>query len=171
MYYSLGKGVTFCYQKREIKINSKVIQLGGRESNMLLLFLENSNVLLSKELINKRVWGDVLVAETSLTKAISNIRKVFSNNPEIDCELKTFSKQGYMLVIERDPGEACNVIVSPEKEKMESNLKEEVILRANDAHGNLRATSFWSSTTLQVILIALSTSIITDLIALKLHVF
>ncbi|MDN4719585.1 hypothetical protein QYZ43_21250 [Vibrio parahaemolyticus] len=50
--------------------------------------------------------GDVLVAETSLTKAISNIRKALSKYSKISCELKTFSKQGYVLVMENDLKEA-----------------------------------------------------------------
>lgn len=57
MYYSLGEDINFCYQRREIQAKSKVIKLGGRESNILLLLLDNPNVILSKDFINKRVWG------------------------------------------------------------------------------------------------------------------
>ena len=66
------------------------------------MLLDSPNTLLSKQFINDEVWGNILVAETSLTKAISNIRKALAHHLDINCELKTFPKQGYMLVIDHE---------------------------------------------------------------------
>ncbi|WP_052441955.1 winged helix-turn-helix domain-containing protein [Vibrio hyugaensis] len=174
IYYLLGKDIKFCYQRREIQANSEVTKLGGRESNILLLLLEYPNVILSKSFINERVWGDVLVAETSLTKAISNIRKAFSNYSNINCELKTFSKQGYMLVMENNFEETSDVTNDSELKNPNSLMENSAAQKLRSVNSEHHTFSFWSTNFLQMALIAFSTSIITvtaELIAFKLHLF
>ena len=58
----------------------------------------HANELVSKEQIHQNVWGKVLVSETSLTKAISNLRKCLAQLDSLSCEIKTIPKAGYMLV-------------------------------------------------------------------------
>ncbi|TOG61299.1 transcriptional regulator, partial [Vibrio parahaemolyticus] len=67
---------------------------------MLKLLCENANVVISKEDIQDKVWGKVLVSETSLTKAISNLRKSLQMLEGVMCEIKTIPKEGYMLILE-----------------------------------------------------------------------
>ncbi|AMF96263.1 winged helix-turn-helix domain-containing protein [Vibrio harveyi] len=170
MYYSLGKDINFCYQRREIQAKSKVIKLGGRESNILLLLLDNPNVILSKDFINKRVWGDILVADTSLTKAIYNIRKAFSNCADISCELKTFSKQGYILVMEKKLEEVCDSELKSSCSLLGIYSDKKLIYTNKKHHKN----TFYTPCFLQTIVVAFSTSIITvttELIVSKLHLF
>ncbi|EGR0205830.1 helix-turn-helix domain-containing protein [Vibrio vulnificus] len=174
MYYSIGDGVEFCYQRREIQTSSDVTKLGGREADILLLLLEFPNVVLSKSFINERVWGDVLVAETSLTKAISNIRKALSKYSKISCELKTFSKQGYVLVIENDLEEASELTKQSEFKNPNPLVENSSAQKLRSANREHNTSSFWSTNFFQMTLIAFSTSIITvtaELIAFKLHLF
>ena len=174
IYYTLGENVKFCYQRREIQTDSDVTRLGGREADILLLLLEFSNVVLSKSFINERVWGDVLVAETSLTKAISNIRKALSKYSKISCELKTFSKQGYVLVMENDLKEANDQTNESEFKKNNSLMENSSAQKLRSSNSEHHTFSFWSTNFFQMTLIAFSTSIITvtaELIAFKLHLF
>ncbi|EPM5583004.1 winged helix-turn-helix domain-containing protein [Vibrio vulnificus] len=174
MYHSIGGGVRFCYQRREIQTSSDVTKLGGREADILLLLLEFPNVVLSKSFINERVWGDVLVAETSLTKAISNIRKALSKYSKISCELKTFSKQGYVLVIENNLEEASELTKQSEFKNPNPLVENSSAQKLRSANREHNTFSFWSTNFFQMILIAFSTSIITvaaELIAFKLHLF
>ncbi|HFQ5289452.1 TPA: transcriptional regulator [Vibrio vulnificus] len=174
MYHPLGCGVKFCYQKREIQSSTDVTKLGGREADILLLLLENPNVVLSKSIINERVWGDVLVAETSLTKAISNIRKALSKYSKISCELKTFSKQGYVLAMENGLEEASDQTNESEFKKNNSLMENSSAQKLRSANSEHHTFSFWSTNVFQMTLIAFSTSIITvtaELIAFKLHLF
>ncbi|GEM77462.1 winged helix-turn-helix domain-containing protein [Vibrio sagamiensis] len=109
--YVLGNQVIFDVLKREIVACDHVVNLGGREAAILKLLCERSNHILSKDEIHEQVWGRVLVSETSLTKAISNLRKSLTLFNELACEIKTVPKEGYMLILD---GEAIDQLSSEE---------------------------------------------------------
>ncbi|TOE84574.1 hypothetical protein CGJ34_08460 [Vibrio parahaemolyticus] len=162
--YFLGHNIVFCYQRREIKSNTNLIKLGGRESNILLLLLESPNTLLSKAFINDNVWGNILVAETSLTKAVSNIRKALANFPNINLELKTFPKQGYMLVAEMEILKSAAISgseVKTENEVSKYTLMSEMATPKIANANQVNTSFFWHSSLWQVTLIALLASIST----------
>ncbi|EJL6463947.1 winged helix-turn-helix domain-containing protein, partial [Vibrio cholerae] len=96
--YFLGNGITFDALKREIKVNKQLLRLGGRESEILKLLCENPNMVLTKEDIHIKIWGSIYVSETSLTKAISNLRKALSAIEDLCFEIKTIPKEGYILI-------------------------------------------------------------------------
>lgn len=98
--YLLGNQVIFDTLKREVLTTDKIISLGGREAAILKLLCENANTVIAKEEINDKVWGKVFVSETSLTKAISNLRKSLQLIEGVMCEIKTIPKEGYMLILE-----------------------------------------------------------------------
>lgn len=98
--YILGDHVFFDILKREIITENEVIPLGGREAAILKLLCERGNQVITKEDIHEVVWGKVLVSETSLTKAISNLRKSMDTIEGLKCEIKTVPKEGYMMILE-----------------------------------------------------------------------
>ncbi|MFW7525787.1 winged helix-turn-helix domain-containing protein [Vibrio ostreicida] len=100
--YVLGNQVIFDILKREIVATDQMVNLGGREAAILKLLCERSNKVISKDEIHEQVWGKVLVSETSLTKAISNLRKSLALFIDLACEIKTVPKEGYMLIIDDD---------------------------------------------------------------------
>ncbi|AYV25078.1 winged helix-turn-helix domain-containing protein [Vibrio mediterranei] len=100
--YILGNQVIFDVLKREIVASDGVVNLGGREAAILKLLCEQSNQVLSKDDIHEQVWGKVQVSETSLTKAISNLRKSFTLFSQLACEIKTVPKEGYILILDEE---------------------------------------------------------------------
>ncbi|GLT17461.1 hypothetical protein GCM10007938_12380 [Vibrio zhanjiangensis] len=100
--YVLGNQVIFDILKREIVASDQAVSLGGREAAILKLLCERGNKVISKDEIHEEVWGKVLVSETSLTKAISNLRKSLGLFEGLACEIKTVPKEGYMLIIDEE---------------------------------------------------------------------
>ncbi|OXX32625.1 hypothetical protein B9J90_16830 [Vibrio sp. V09_P4A23P171] len=96
--YFLGNGIIFDSLKREIIVNEQLLRLGGRESEILKLLCENPNMVLTKEDIHIKIWGSIYVSETSLTKAISNLRKALLVIENLCFEIKTIPKEGYILI-------------------------------------------------------------------------
>ncbi|ASU22435.1 hypothetical protein CCZ37_07450 [Vibrio qinghaiensis] len=97
-FYFLGEGIIFDSLKREIVIDNDRLRLGGRESEILKLLCDNPNKIITKEDIHIKVWGSIYVSGTSLTKAISNLRKLLSTISTLACEIKTIPKEGYTLI-------------------------------------------------------------------------
>ncbi|EGQ8084556.1 winged helix-turn-helix domain-containing protein [Vibrio parahaemolyticus] len=114
--YLLGNQVIFDTLKREVLTTDKIISLGGREAAILKLLCENANTVIAKEEINDKVWGKVFVSETSLTKAISNLRKSLQLIEGVMCEIKTIPKEGYMLILE---GEHLGLMVAEDEPPLE----------------------------------------------------
>ncbi|EMA4781805.1 winged helix-turn-helix domain-containing protein [Providencia rettgeri] len=98
--YTLGQGVQFNLIKCTINSEQQEVVLGSREAKLLELFCENPNQLLDKVLMTNKVWGSIIVSETSLTKAISNLRKALSRFHNLVCEIRTIPKEGYIFIFE-----------------------------------------------------------------------
>ncbi|MDR5014416.1 MULTISPECIES: winged helix-turn-helix domain-containing protein [Aeromonas] len=176
--YPLGQNATFCYPKREIQTEAGITKLGGRESNILLLLLDTPNTLLSKQFINDKVWGNVLVAETSLTKAISNIRKALALHSDIDCELKTFPRQGYMLAVEGEGNALLSSTYSDtvtfEEPAVYRVHEPEALVAPGSSHQAHMAASLSKHGLVHIAITAFSASIITvlaEILTAKMHLF
>ncbi len=100
--FFLGNQVVFDTLKGEISSDLKSVGLGSRDAAILKLLCEQRNKVVQKEDIHQHVWGKVLVSETSLTKAISNLRKSLSLFEDLTCEIKTIPKEGYVLIQDDD---------------------------------------------------------------------
>ncbi|AEG13374.1 helix-turn-helix domain-containing protein [Shewanella baltica] len=98
--YALGNQMVFDVLKRQVSTETNVVSIGGREAVILKLLCDHVNEVVGKEYIQEKVWGKVFVSETSLTKAISNLRKSLSQFDNLACEIKTISKEGYMLILD-----------------------------------------------------------------------
>ncbi|EKT60070.1 winged helix-turn-helix domain-containing protein [Providencia sneebia] len=122
--YTLGKGVKFNLIKCTISSEHRDITLGSREAKLLELFCENPNQLLDKTLMTDTVWGAVIVSETSLTKAISNLRKALNHFQDLVCEIKTIPKEGYVFIFE-NKCDSLNIEenILPEKQEKPLSFK------------------------------------------------
>ncbi|MGL5758282.1 winged helix-turn-helix domain-containing protein [Plesiomonas sp.] len=98
--YTLGNGVTFDSLKHQIVRNDDVVFLGSREAAILKLLYDHRNEVVNKTKLHDYVWGKVYVSETSLTKAISNLRRSLASFNLSSSEIKTVPKEGYIFIYE-----------------------------------------------------------------------
>jgi TolB-like protein/Flp pilus assembly protein TadD len=73
----------------------KVVPLTPKLADILLVLLENVGKVVEKEELLKKVWPDTFVAEGSLARTVSLLRKALGDEQEY---IATVSKRGYRFV-------------------------------------------------------------------------
>jgi len=76
----------------------RVIPLSPKLFETLLVLVENSGHVVDKDELYKRVWQEVIVEETNLTKNISILRKILSEGDGETSFIETVPKRGYRFV-------------------------------------------------------------------------
>src|SRR5687768_12748085 len=74
------------------------IPLPPKVLHTLLVLVENSGRVVSKDELMKAVWPDTFVEEGNLTQNISTLRKVLGENPGEHIYIETIPKQGYRFI-------------------------------------------------------------------------
>jgi len=70
------KSLSIDTEKKEVKIDSEVVKLTKTEFELILLFLQNKNRILSRADIMQKVWGDdVYVTDRTVDVNIARLRK------------------------------------------------------------------------------------------------
>ncbi|MEG0855323.1 MAG: response regulator transcription factor [Terrisporobacter sp.] len=88
------KNIEVDTNKRIIRLNNKEVYLTAKEFDLLLLFLQNKNMAMSREQILNRVWGFNYIGETRTVDIhVQRIREKL----ELKEFLKTVFKVGYRL--------------------------------------------------------------------------
>lgn len=85
-------------QNSQLLRDGEVVALKPKVFDTLLLLVENSGTLLSKEELMQRLWPETSVEENNLTQNISILRKALDDNNQI--YIKTAPKRGYCFVAE-----------------------------------------------------------------------
>lgn len=101
--------------KRNLLRNGEEISLIKRDFEILRLLLEKRPEILSRYRIMDFVWGDTVVAENSIEKAITALRKILGDDPYNPRFIKTVTKQGYAFI--HDVDETNENIIVPNFEK------------------------------------------------------
>jgi DNA-binding winged helix-turn-helix (wHTH) protein/TolB-like protein/Flp pilus assembly protein TadD len=78
--------------------NGEIVPLSPKVLEILLVLVENSGQVVAKDELIKRVWADTFVEETNLTKNISILRKVLSENNSGSSFIETIPKRGYRFI-------------------------------------------------------------------------
>ena len=80
--------------KRTVKMNDNEIYLTAKEYDLLILFLQNKNMALSREQILNRVWGYEYIGETRTVDIhVQRLREKL----QLKDNIKTLFKVGYRL--------------------------------------------------------------------------
>ncbi len=74
------------------------IALTPRVFDTLIVLVENSGHILSKEEVMKKVWADSIVEEANLTKNISTLRKALGQTSETVQYIETIPWRGYRFI-------------------------------------------------------------------------
>jgi pimeloyl-ACP methyl ester carboxylesterase/DNA-binding winged helix-turn-helix (wHTH) protein len=83
--------------ERTLRDNQRTIQLPPKVFDTLLLLLQNSGHVLSKEKMLTEIWADSFVEENNLAQNISLLRRVLGENENIKF-IETVPKFGYRFV-------------------------------------------------------------------------
>jgi len=82
--------------ERLLQLNGVAVPLTPKVFETLLVLVENSGKLVTKDEFMKRVWPDTFVEDLALVQNISQIRKVMNGHGPV---IETVSKRGYRLLI------------------------------------------------------------------------
>lgn len=80
-FIELNGGYKFYPSSKTLRQNGQIINLSNKESELLALFLENKNALLSKEAIFEKIWNyGEEPSELSLRVYVKNLRRILGKD-------------------------------------------------------------------------------------------
>lgn len=91
------KGLSCHLATNEVTFDGELLPIQGKEFSLLVYFLQNRGIILTKEQIFDRIWG--FDSETTITVVevyLSNLRKHLRNTG-IDKEIRTLRNVGYII--------------------------------------------------------------------------
>src|ERR1700676_4433012 len=81
--------------RRELLAEGRPVELGGRAFDVLMVLIEASGVVVSKDTLMKRVWPDRIIEENSLQAQISALRRAFGVDRDL---IRTIAGRGYQFI-------------------------------------------------------------------------
>ena len=80
----------------------KVLLLEPRLSKLLYFLSLNTNTIVSRSYLIAHIWSETIVNEESLTRAVSDLRKLLIKNYNQRIQIETIRGRGYKLVLASD---------------------------------------------------------------------
>ncbi len=91
--------------------DGEVIHLEPTVLKLLVFLIRNRDRLVTKEELMDTVWGDTVVSESALSKAVARLRKALDDDPGAPRYIETVHSRGYRFVAkveEAAPGDASS---------------------------------------------------------------
>ncbi|MNQ34488.1 Transcriptional regulator HilA [compost metagenome] len=85
-------------ERRELTLRGQVVAVGPQVFDLLLLFVNNPDRVVSKDELLKAVWGDRIVSESTITSHINAVRKAIGDTGEEQRLVRTVARKGYRFV-------------------------------------------------------------------------
>lgn len=125
-------------EERRLSRESGLVPLTPKLFDTLLLLVENSGHLLSKDELMKRLWPDSFVEEVNLSQNVSRLRKSLQETPGQQF-IATVAGQGYRFVADvrevLDDRKFTNELI------VESHTRESVVIEEDDDQADQSALS------------------------------
>jgi predicted ATPase/DNA-binding winged helix-turn-helix (wHTH) protein len=80
--------------RRELLADGRPLELGGRAFDVLMVLIEASGAVVSKDALMNRVWPDRIVEENSLQAQVSALRRAFAADRDL---IRTIAGRGYQF--------------------------------------------------------------------------
>jgi predicted ATPase/DNA-binding winged helix-turn-helix (wHTH) protein len=80
--------------RRELLAEGRPLELGGRAFDVLMVLIEASGAVISKDALMTRVWPDRIIEDNSLQHQISALRRAFGADRDL---IRTISGRGYQF--------------------------------------------------------------------------
>ncbi|MGI9950341.1 winged helix-turn-helix domain-containing protein [Vibrio hyugaensis] len=108
---------------------NEVVRLGSNESRILLLLVERPNEVLTRNELHEFVWREqgFEVDDSSLTQAISTLRKMLKDSTKSPEFVKTVPKRGYQLICSVERLSPLSSDSLPELDEQESENEAPVV--------------------------------------------
>jgi len=85
-------------QLNRISNDKKNLTIPSKYMEVLHYLIKNSGEVVSREELLSTIWLDTIVVEESLTRAISELRKILMDDPRDSKIIETIPKKGYRLI-------------------------------------------------------------------------
>jgi len=90
-YHFTSAGYIITPSTEEIKYQDQITQVRPKTFQLLMLLIEHQGEIVSKEVMLKTIWADVIVDEQVIFQSINELRKIFNQTQAI----KTYPRKGY----------------------------------------------------------------------------
>jgi len=97
--------LTFCVgdwlvhtRLNRVESNGRTVRLEPKVMQVLVCLAEQPGEVISKEQLLRTVWADTFVTDEVLTRSISELRRVFQDDPKAPHVIETVPKGGYRLI-------------------------------------------------------------------------
>jgi len=85
-------------ERRELTLRGQVVAVGPQVFDLLLLFVNNPDRVISKDDLLKAVWNGRIVSESTITSHINAVRKAIGDTGEEQRLVRTVARKGYRFV-------------------------------------------------------------------------
>jgi TolB-like protein len=85
-------------ERRELTLRGQVVAVGPQVFDLLLLFVNNPDRVVSKDDLLKAVWCGRIVSESTITSHINAVRKAIGDTGEEQRLVRTVARKGYRFV-------------------------------------------------------------------------
>ncbi len=82
-------------QRRELRRDSQILAMPPKEFELLLFLIRHRDRVVTKDELLDAIWPDVVVSESSLTRAISSIRRAIGGSRRSNPAITTHPRVGY----------------------------------------------------------------------------
>lgn len=92
-----SNGITIKYLENQVICNGETLELIGNEYKLLSLFMQNPNIVLSRQMILDRLWDDKgnFVDDNTLSVYVRRLRNKIEDNPNHPSKIITVRGVGY----------------------------------------------------------------------------
>ncbi|MCI0490811.1 MAG: DPP IV N-terminal domain-containing protein [Blastocatellia bacterium] len=85
-------------QLNRISRNGRTTQVEPKVMRVLTALAERPAEVVTRESLLETVWADTFVGEETLTRSISELRKIFEDDPKVPRVIETIRKTGYRVI-------------------------------------------------------------------------
>lgn len=85
-------------ERRELTLRGQTVAVGPQVFDLLLLFVNNPDRVVSKDDLLKAVWSGRIVSESTITSHINAVRKAIGDTGEEQRLVRTVARKGYRFV-------------------------------------------------------------------------
>src|ERR1700693_3267454 len=115
--------------RREVLAEARPLDVGGRAFDVLMVLIEASGAVVSKDTLMNRVWPDRIIEDNNLQHQISALRRAFAADRDL---IRTIAGRGYQFTGEirtvsaRPNAQATAGMPQPTPSRPPTNLPESV---------------------------------------------